>query len=120
MRNYTESCTSGRWRATAYRGKTAPTKLTRYCYEYVPHTHGRSELRQGKQMTDVHSFWTLVSIERATGKPHPQLMFGKTHIELEMELLARKNPGVYSHFVCIETREDERPIIHVFESEKAA
>ena len=69
-------------------------------------------------MTDVHSFWTLVSIERATGKPHPQLMFGKTHCEVRMEVLARDNPGFYSHFVVIETRKDERPIIHVFEQEK--
>jgi hypothetical protein len=34
-----------------------------------------------------------------------------------MEVLARENPGAYSHFVVIETRKDERPIIHVFEQE---
>jgi hypothetical protein len=69
-------------------------------------------------MTDlpVSSYWTLIAVER-TGKARPRIMFGKTHIELKMELMARKEPGIYSHFVCIETRADERPIIHVFEQE---
>lgn len=67
-------------------------------------------------MTDlpVSNYWTLIAVER-TGKARPRIMFGKTHIELEMELMARKEPGIYSHFVCIETREECQPIIHVFE-----
>jgi hypothetical protein len=64
----------------------------------------------------VSSHWTLISVKR-NGNPQSRIMFSKTHTELEMELLARKNPGVYSHFVVIETREECRPTIHVFEQE---
>jgi hypothetical protein len=64
----------------------------------------------------VQSHWILISVKR-NGNPQSRIMFSKTHAELEMELLARKNPGIYSHFVVIETREECRPIIHVFEQE---
>ena len=65
----------------------------------------------------VSSYWTLISVKR-DGCPKSRIMFSRQHTELEMELSARKFPGVYSHFICVETRADERPIIHVFEQEK--
>ena len=65
----------------------------------------------------VESHWTLVSVKR-NGNPQSRLMFSKNHTEIAMELAVREFPGIYAHFIVIETRKDERPIIHVFEQEK--
>jgi hypothetical protein len=61
--------------------------------------------------------WTLVAVYKATGDQ--QVQWGITsHMQAEwrMESLARLQPGTFSAFVLIATREGTSPQIAVFES----
>jgi len=76
-----------------------------------------SEINNRPRMA-VISYWTLIVIGKRSGRPTVTHPGTKIQLEVEMERLARTEVGAFSHFICIESREGEKPLITVFESDR--
>jgi len=66
------------------------------------------------------SYWTWFTVDRRSGRVAVhQEHATKTEMEVAMEVENTSHPGAYSFFVVMETREDMRPIITVFQNDRA-